>query len=123
MMKSYQELEVWKEARVLVKDIYLLTIKLPSEEKFGLISQLRRAAVSVPANIAEGIGRNHSKDTLQFLFIARGSLNELETLLILSLDLDFISQESIQEIMERLIRTRKLLIGFINYKSEKSLSN
>ena len=122
-MKSYQELEVWKEARVLVKDIYLLTIKLPSEEKFGLISQLRRAAVSVPANIAEGIGRNHSKDTLQFLFIARGSLNELETLLILSLDLDFISQESIQEIMERLIRTRKLLIGFINYKSEKSLSN
>ena len=123
MMKSYQELEAWKEARVLVKDIYLLTIKLPSEEKFGLISQLRRAAVSVPANIAEGIGRNHSKDTLQFLFIARGSLNELETLLILSLDLDFISQESIQEIMERLIRTRKLLIGFINYKSEKSLSN
>ena len=122
-MKSYQELEAWKEARVLVKDIYLLTIKLPSEEKFGLISQLRRAAVSVPANIAEGIGRNHSKDTLQFLFIARGSLNELETLLILSLDLDFISQESIQEIMERLIRTRKLLIGFINYKSEKSLSN
>ena len=122
-MKSYQELEAWKEARVLVKDIYLLTIKLPSEEKFGLISQLRRAAVSVPANIAEGIGRNHSKDTLQFLFIARGSLNELETLLILSIDLDFISQESIQEIMERLIRTRKLLIGFINYKSEKSLSN
>lgn len=79
-MKSYTELLVWQEAKALVKEVYLLTYDLPDSEKFGLTSQLKRAAVSVPTNIAEGIGRNTSKDAIQFLSIAKGSLNELETL-------------------------------------------
>lgn len=79
-MKSYTELLVWQEAKALVKEVYLFTYDLPDSEKFGLTSQLKRAAVSVPTNIAEGIGRNTSKDAIQFLSIAKGSLNELETL-------------------------------------------
>jgi four helix bundle protein len=117
-MKSYQELEVWKEARMLVKNIYLFTGILPVEEKFGLCSQLRRAAISVPANIAEGIGRNHSKDTVQFLYIAKGSLNELETLLMLCFDLEYCNETQIADLNNQVIRVRKLLIGFISYKSK-----
>src|SRR5688572_8324991 len=110
-MKSYQELEVWKEARILVKEIYLFCNTLPDTEKYSLISQLKRAAISVPANIAEGIGRNHSRDTLQFLYIAKGSLNELETLLTLVLDLDFCDKEIYNQLTEGVVKVRKLLIG------------
>ena len=78
-MKSYTDLDVWKKSRELVKEIYVLTKAFPKDEMYGLSSQIKRSAVSVPSNIAEGYGRNHTKDTLQFLFIARGSLYELET--------------------------------------------
>lgn len=79
MGKSYRELDAWKEARKMTKEIYIITKKFPDDEKFCLTQQMRRAAVSVPANIAEGVGRNHTKDTIQFLYISRGSLYELET--------------------------------------------
>ena len=75
----YFELEVWKRCRRLVKDVYTLTQVFPREESFGLTAQLRRCAVSVPSNVAEGCGQNSAKDTLQFLYVARGSLYELET--------------------------------------------
>ena len=68
-IKTYQDLEVWKQSKDLVRDIYQLTKKLPKEEQFGLVNQLRRAAVSIPSNIAEGCGRNHHKDSIQFFFI------------------------------------------------------
>jgi len=80
-MKSYRELEVWQRAIELVEGTYQLTALLPQAEKFGLVSQLQRAAVSIPANIAEGYGRSHRGDYLHHLSFARGSLFEFETLL------------------------------------------
>ena len=78
-MGSYKDLDAWKNAMQLVKEVYLLTKKFPKEEMYALTSQAKRAAVSVPSNIAEGLGRQYKKDTLQFLHISRGSLYELET--------------------------------------------
>ena len=78
-MKSYTELEVWQKCRKLASLIYELTAAFPKDELFGLTSQIRRSAVSVPSNIAEGCGRNSTKDSIQFFYIARGSLYELET--------------------------------------------
>ena len=84
---SYRELEVWKQTRVLVKNIYQLTKNFPKDEQFGLTNQQRRAAISIPSNIAEGCGRNSFKDSLHFFFVARGSLYEVETQVIISFDL------------------------------------
>ena len=88
--QKYTELEVWKMARVFASYIYKLTATFPKEETYGLTSQIRRCAVSVPSNIAEGSGRQHPKETIQFLAIARGSLYELETQLYVSFDINFI---------------------------------
>lgn len=117
---SYRELDVWKQARVLVKNIYGLTKNFPKEEQFGLTSQIRRAAISVPSNIAEGCGRNHSKDSIQFFFVARGSIYELETQLILSEDLGFVTREDVEQSLNQAIRCKKLLNGFINYFQKQS---
>ncbi|MDX2065774.1 MAG: four helix bundle protein [Fimbriimonadaceae bacterium] len=87
---SYRELEVWQRGRQLAVFVYHLSASFPGDERFGLTSQLRRAAVSIPANIAEGYGRGAPADYTRFLRIAKGSLNELETLLILSEDLDLV---------------------------------
>ena len=92
-----------------------MTKKFPEGERFSLTSQLRRAAISIPSNIAEGCGRNHYKDSIQFFFIARGSLYELETQLVLASDLEFVSNSNSQEIIEQVALCKKLLNGFINY--------
>jgi len=113
--KKYTELNVWIEARKLVNMIYDLTKTFPKEEQFGLISQMRRCAVSIPSNIAEGCGRNHKKDSLQFFFVSRGSLYELETQLYVSFDQRFIVNISLEEILLQLELVRKLLNGFIRY--------
>jgi four helix bundle protein len=118
-MKSYTELDAWKHARNLVKDIYLLSNSFPPQEIYGLTSQIRRASVSVPSNIAEGIGRNHNRDSIQFLFIAKASLNEIETQLYLAFDLGFCNKELLEELLNKVIETRKLLIGFIKYKESQ----
>jgi four helix bundle protein len=120
---SYQDLDVWKQTRGLVKSVYALSKKFPKDEQFGLTNQLRRAVISVPSNIAEGCGRNYSKDSIQFFFIARGSLYELETQLTLSLDLQYISEEELRIIIEQITRCKKLLNGFINYYQQKSNNN
>jgi four helix bundle protein len=88
-MHNYKEMKIWQKGRMLVKDIYQLTKNFPSDERFGLTSQARRAAVSIPLNISEGAGRGTDKDFSHFLDMARGSLFELETLIILSSDLEF----------------------------------
>jgi len=113
--RKYIELNVWIEARKLVNVIYDLTKTFPKEEQFGLISQMRRCAISIPSNIAEGCGRNHKKDSLQFFFISRGSLYELETQLYLSFDQRFIIDSGLEEILLQLELVRKLLNGFIRY--------
>jgi len=81
---SYKDLDVWKNNRLLVKSVYQLSKLCPKDEQYGLTNQIRRAAVSSPSNIAEGCGRNHFKDSIQFFFIARASLYELETQLIVA---------------------------------------
>ena len=88
-MHNYNELLVWKKARLFVKKVYLLTNDFPTEEKFGLISQMRRSAISIPSIIAEGSGRSSDKDFANFLSIALGSSFELETQIWLSMDLGF----------------------------------
>lgn len=89
MERKYQRLQVWQEAIELVTDVYRLTSHFPDSEKFALVSQMRRAAVSIPSNIAEGAGRGSDKEFRRFLLIARGSLQELETQLIISDRLGF----------------------------------
>ena len=94
MLKSFRELEVWQKAHRLVLEIYRLTEKFPDRERFSIVSQIRRSAASVPANIAEGFGRRTTKELLQFLVTANGSLEETRYFLILSRDLGYLSDES-----------------------------
>jgi four helix bundle protein len=114
-MKSYTDLDVWKKARELVKEVYLITRNFPKEELYGLTNQMRRAAVSVPSNIAEGHGRNTSKDSLQFFYIARGSLYELETQVFVSFDLEYIIQNDLDGLIDDITNCKKLLNGLIRY--------
>ena len=112
---NYIELEVWKEARSLVKTIYEITKSFPTEELYGLTSQIRRCSISIPSNIAEGCGRKTSKESIHFFHIARGSLYELETQMYLALDQEYIRMDIHQEIIENITHCKKLLNGFINY--------
>jgi four helix bundle protein len=113
--QNYKDLRVWHHSRELVKQIYLLTQPFPTEEKFGLTNQMCRAAVSVPSNISEGTGRQHPRDTIQFLVIARGPLYELETQCYLAFDLNFINQPQLEEILEPITACIQLVQGFIRY--------
>ena len=90
-IKGHRDLLIWQEAMNLAKDVYARTGSFPREEMYGLTSQMRRAAVSVPSNIAEGAGRSSDKEFRQFLMIARGSLSELETQVILAQELGFLA--------------------------------
>ena len=108
-LQSYRDLEVWQVSVDLTVAIYELTRPMPPEEKFGLTSQIRRAATSIPANIAEGYGRSHRKEYLRHLSIARGSLCELETHLILAGRLGFITREATQPTWEMVRRVGQML--------------
>lgn len=121
-MANYKTLAAWKMSMALVRDVYLLTRRYPKEELYALTSHTKRAAVSIPSNIAEGLGRQYKKDTLQFLHISRGSLYELETLLNIAVMVDVVSEEAFHAIVPSLERTLKVLNGFINsYESRKDL--
>ncbi|MBC8266901.1 MAG: four helix bundle protein [Flavobacteriales bacterium] len=119
----YYDLDVWKESRKLTNQIYNLTKSFPEEEKFGLISQIRRCSVSIPSNIAEGCGRQTPKDTTRFLYIAKGSLYELETQVLLSFDQNYISDKDVSEVSKQIIVCKKLLNGFINYYKQLTTNN
>ena len=117
--KSYRDLEVWKNAKDLVKVVYIVTQNFPVIEQYGLLLQIRRAAVSIPSNIAEGIGRKSVRETIRFLYISRGSLYELETQIIVAFELNFIAQTTYEEILISLNRVGRLLSGFISYYETK----
>ena len=109
-IQSYQELEVWQRARSLVKAVYRLTDTFPASERFGLTAQMRRAAVSIPSNIAEGWGRHYPAEFIQFLRTANGSRVELETQLILSQDLALMDEASLTHLLnETTILGKQLL--------------
>ena len=111
--KRYKHLRVWQEAHQLVLLIYSVTSKFPKEELYGLISQIRRAAISVAANIVEGQSRKTKKEFLQFLYIASGSLAELEYYLDLSFDLHFINQNVYNKLDKQRLLVGKLLNGLM----------
>ncbi|MGV3586367.1 MAG: four helix bundle protein [Adhaeribacter sp.] len=121
MGKQYTDLDVWTSSRSLANKIYEITKGFPKEEIFGLTSQLRRAAVSIPSNIAEGCGRQYSKDAIQFFFVARGPLYELETQLYIASDQGYISPDEIAKCLEEVAKSKQLINGFISYY--KSLNN
>ena len=113
-MKNYKELDAWRISMNLVKDIYLVTKKYPKEEIYALTSQTKREAISIPSNIAEGIGRQYKKDTLQFLHISGGSLYELETLLNMAVMVEILPEPEFTRIVELLDKSLKVLNGLIN---------
>ena len=112
-MLSYQNLEAWKKGMEIVKEPYLISKSFPPEEIYALTSQVKRAAVSVPSNLAEGLGRNYKKDTIQFLHIARGSLYELETLLIVAKMVNYIKEENVMTCILLIEEEKKILNGLI----------
>ena len=117
--QKYTELDVWKHSRALASHVYELSAKFPKSEQFGIVSQIRRCVVSVPSNIAEGCGRQHKKETIQFLSIARGSLFELETQLYISKDLSYITEDQLGICLDKIENLGKLLNGFIWYNNDK----
>jgi four helix bundle protein len=110
---SYRDLLVWQKARALAKDIYILTRSFPRNETFGLVSQMRRTAVSIPSNIAEGQGRWTRPDYRHFLLIARGSAFELETQIIIAADIGYI--EDPDSLTERTSEIARMLNGLLRY--------
>ena len=111
-MHNYNNLQIWQQAMDLVEDIYKLTASFPTEEKFGLVSQMTRAAVSIPSNIAEGAGRNSDKDFAHFISIAIGSLYELNTQIVLSERLGYINQTQSQELQKKLDYLQRKSVSF-----------
>lgn len=110
-MHNFKELKVWSNAIKLATAIYNMTRTFPAEEKFGLVSQFQRSSVSIPSNIAEGAGRNTNGEFRQFLGIAKGSLYELETLLIISKEVSFISETNYNDLTEKIEEISKMLTG------------
>ena len=113
-MRDFRKLKIWEQGIEIVKQIYKLAEKLPAEEKFGLRSQIKRAAISVPSNIAEGASRNSEIEFKRFLEIAIGSLFELETQIVIIQELVLISSEELEDIFELILKEGKMINGLIN---------
>lgn len=110
---AHKKLEAWKESMKLVVEIYKSTQQFPQNEIYGLVNQIRRSAVSIPSNLAEGCARQTSKDTIHFLHVSLGSIAELETQIIISKELEYIENSEI--ILNNLILIRKLVLGLIKH--------
>ncbi|WP_340075748.1 four helix bundle protein [Leptobacterium sp. I13] len=115
-MHKLEDLKIWQKSIELAKQVYNLVVMLPSDEKYGLTSQIKRSAVSIPSNIAEGAGRNSEKEFNYFLGIANGSAYELQTQLILITELKLISESDIRSSLNLLTEVQKM-----NYSLQKSL--
>jgi len=116
MSKSdYRDLEVWKKARVLATRVYRVTAGFPKHEIFSLTQQMRRAALSVPCNIAEGQGRRSTADRIQFLVIARGSLMELETQALIAADLEYLAPTLSEDLVANATEVTRMINGLIRH--------
>jgi four helix bundle protein len=115
---EHKNLDFWKKSMDLVEVTYKLTQHFPDSEKFGLTSQMGRSAVSIPSNIAEGAARKGDKELIQFLYIALGSISELETQYLIAMRLKFTNKDEVIEGL--LLNVKKMLLGFKNYVSKKS---
>jgi len=121
-IKSFEELIIWQEARKFANNIYNLTKKYPQEEMYSLTSQMRRAAVSVMSNIAEGFDRRTTKEFISFLIIARASVSEVQNDLYISLDLDYINNEDFKIYYNHAQKIAKLINGLIAYLKSQTKS-
>ena len=114
MKNNFENLKIWERSHSLVLNVYKLTRLFPKSELYGLTSQLRRAAASVPANIVEGYSRKSKKEFLQFLYIARGSIEETKYLLLLAKDLDYLNETTYLDLQKRYNKVGKMLNGLIS---------
>lgn len=114
-MKDFTELDIWIVAKSLTKSIYKITATFPATENYRLTDQMCRAAVSIPSNIAEGLGRNTNPDKKRFLYIARGSVFESETQVHIAFDLGCINDQSLKSLKSEVLSVKKLINGFINF--------
>ena len=120
---DYKELQVWQKAMDLVVEIYKISKLLPKEEVYGISDQLRRSAVSIPSNIAEGQSRNSVKEFIQFLSIARGSLAELETQLLICTKVNILSEDNIAEAQNITTEVGKMIKGLMNKLNSQLTTN
>ncbi|MDP2158300.1 MAG: four helix bundle protein [Nitrospirota bacterium] len=123
MLKTYKDLEVWQKAYTFCIDIYQATKDFPTEEKYGLTSQIRRAVISIPSNIAEGYGRKNLPEYIQFLYIAYGSLCELETQLLLSKDLGYLPDSEKEKLTADISTVERMLKALIRSLEIKRQGN
>jgi four helix bundle protein len=122
--KGLESLTVWQMAREIVVFVYQNILpKLPLQEKWGLISQIRRAAVSIPANIAEGYGRYYFRENIKHCYFARGSLDELLSHVIISFDLGYLSDGKFKLVKKKIFELRRMLNGYIRYLKKKKLAD
>ena len=119
-MHNFKELKIWQKSRKFVKDIYILTNQLPKDELFVLSSQMRRAAISIPSNIAEGAGRESDKDFSRFLDIANGSAFELESQIYIACDLEYYSVEQMDIYLEKVQEIQKMIFHFRKHLNSQS---
>ena len=118
-IKSFTDLNTWKEAHKLVLDIYKISVEFPEKEIFGLTSQMRRCVISITSNIAEGFSRSTSKDKCQFYSIAQGSLTELQNQLLIARDVGYLKNGKFQEIAQQTVIVNKLINGLKRIKNTK----
>lgn len=119
MLKNYKELKVWQKSYLLCLEVYKITKGFPKEERYGLTSQIRRAAVSVPSNIAEGYGRKTTPEYIQALYVAYGSNCELETQILLAGDLGYIKDENMRKVQKEIGEVERMLKALIKSLEEK----
>ncbi len=122
MLKNYKDLKVWQKSYELCLKIYRITAKFPNEEKYGLTSQIRRSAVSIPSNIAEGYGRKTTADYIRMLYISYGSVCELETQILLAGDLGFIEKGELSTAIKGIAEIERMLKALIKSLENKHLN-
>jgi four helix bundle protein len=118
-IKDYRDLEIWKRGMDLVEVIYSLTLSMPKEEVYGLTAHLRKTAVSIPSNIAEGFARSYAKEFRQFLFVSLGSCAELNTQILIAMRLKFLDPEKVESLSREIDVTSKMIMALIKKVNQR----